>query len=201
LLIDKVKQEGLPYGYMVKSMLPAAEAVEPDELDVRSLVMSQMQSNPSAINLTKPAMILRIFPDGREEPVRGASFGSISLNSLRELSASSEGDFIYDFRTAPGGMPGAAGLLTLLLGSAGMPAMDYPATVITPAFILQGIDIKKPTRDYRKPPIVDTREGDPGTIVCGILHSLEVSLQRTTDIVNQPDFRSQGGGCAARSLR
>ncbi len=158
LLIDKVKEEGLPYGYMVKSILPETEAADPDELDVRSLVMSQMQSNPSAINLTKPAKVLRIFPDGREESVRGATFGSISLNGLKELSASSDGDFIYDFQTAPSGTAGASSLLTLLLGSAGMPAMDYPATVITPAFIMQGIDIKKPTGDYRKPPIV----GYPG---------------------------------------
>ncbi len=155
MLIDKVKEEGLPYGYVVKSILPASEAADPDELDVRSLVMSQMQSNPSAIELTKPATVLRVFPDGREELVRGATFGSISLSNLKELSASSDDDFVYDFQTAPGGMPGASSLLTLLLGSTGMPAMDYPATVITPAFIMQGIDIKKPTGDYRKPPVVD----------------------------------------------
>jgi len=155
MLIDKVKEEGLTYGYLVKSIIPASEAADPDELDLRGLMMSQMQQNPSVVNLTKPALILKIFTDGREEPVRGATFGSISLNSLKELVASSEDDFVYEFPTAAGGVAGASSLMMLLMGSSGMPSIDYPATVITPAFIMPGIDIKKPTGDYRKLPIVD----------------------------------------------
>lgn len=158
LLIDKVKEEGLSFGYLVQSILPPSEAFDPEEIDVRSMMMSQMQPNPSAVNLTKPTRILKVYSDGREEAVRGAAFGSISLNSLKDLLASSDEDFVYDFQSAVGGMGGVSGLLGMLLGSSGMPAMDYPATVITPAFIMQGIDIKKPTGDYRKPPIV----GYPG---------------------------------------
>jgi hypothetical protein len=153
-LIEKVKEEGLPYGYMVRSIFPPSEATDLDEIDIRSLAMSQMQPNPSMFNLSKPAMCFKVYPDGREELVRGASFGGISINSFRDLTATSDTDFVYNFQTTAGGMPGISGLMGLLLGASGMSGVEYPATVITPALLLPGVDVKKPTGEYKKPPIV-----------------------------------------------
>jgi len=45
-------------------------------------------------------------------------------------------------------------LMGLLLGASGMSGVEYPATVITPALLLPGVDVKKPTGEYKKPPIV-----------------------------------------------
>ena len=134
--------------------MPPSEASDPDELDFRSLAMSQIQPNPSMFNLTKPAMIYKVLPDGREELVRGAVFGGISINGFKELTATSDEDFVYNFQTSAGGLSAATGLVSLLFGITGMPDMNYPATVITPAFLMPGIDVKKPTGEYKKPPIV-----------------------------------------------
>jgi hypothetical protein len=138
-------------------MLPPSEALDPDDLDLRGLLMSQMQPNPSMFNLTKPVAMYRVFADGREELVRGGSFGGISINAFKDIPGSSDEELVYSFQAAVGGVPGASSILSLLMGGGGS-GMEYPATIITPSFILPGIDIKKASGEYRKPPIV----GYPG---------------------------------------
>lgn len=154
-LIEAVKEENLPYGYHVKYLTPPSEAVDPDDISFESLLApDQGLPDPMQFKLSKPILVYRIYADGKEELVRGAEFGSLSVNAFKNILATSDDSLVYDYSIGGGGL--AAGLSSLLgmIGMAGLSSQEVYATVITPSFLIGGVDMKKPTGSYQKPPIV-----------------------------------------------
>ena len=138
-LIEAVKDEGLKYGYIIRGLVPTGESGGANEIIQLLLGQAQGQSEPSQFRLSKPYSIFRLYADGREEPVRGLEFGVISMNALRSVLATSEDETVYCF-------PGAG--------------MGNASTVITPSLLINGIDLRKSTGNYPKPPEVDSPIGN-----------------------------------------
>jgi predicted Zn-dependent protease len=132
-LMNAAKEEGLPFGYIVYGVTPGAVGGGASAT-LSALLSRQDQAEPTMFRLANPYSIFRLYPDGKEEPVRGAEFGSIHINSLRNILATSDDETIHDFA----------------IGS------SHPATVITPSLLITGIDLKKSlgAGTYPKLPIV-----------------------------------------------
>jgi predicted Zn-dependent protease len=138
-LVNAAKEEGLPYGYIVRGLTPVGESIS-GGADLPSYLLSrQGSSEPTQFRLTNPYGIFRVDQEGKETPVRGIEFGSININSLRNVIATSDEEFVYDFSTS---------------------ASNHYATVITPSLLIGGIDIKQSAGagTYPKLPII----GPPG---------------------------------------
>jgi TldD protein len=82
-LIEKVKAQGLTFGLLIRSLAQTSGG----SIDG---VYSQSRSP-----LGPPVLAYKVFPDGREELVRGLTFGDVTLKSLREIvSAGKEGHLV-----------------------------------------------------------------------------------------------------------
>ncbi len=157
-LIKAVEEEGLPFGYIVKGLTPPSVAAELEGSDVMSLLLMQQQGSPppNQFQLTKPYLVFRVYPDGREELVRGIEFRSLSVNAFKDIIATSDKAFVYDYPvSAPNVSSGLLSSILNLLGASGLLGQEYYATVITPSMLIGDIELKQIAGNYRKPPIVN----------------------------------------------
>ena len=84
-LIDRAKAQGLPFGLLVRSIAETAPEV-PDPFSGGSGPRNRVGA---------PVFAYKVFPDGREEPVRGLVFSDPTLKNLREIvAAGKEGHLI-----------------------------------------------------------------------------------------------------------
>jgi hypothetical protein len=80
-----------------------------------------------------PLVMYKVYPDGREELVRGAEFARVDLKAFKRILAA--GDTPYVLNTA-GGVEGQ--------------------TIVAPAMVFEELDLAKIDRDFDKPPILPT---------------------------------------------
>jgi len=80
-----------------------------------------------------PLVIYKVYPDGREELVRGAEIARIDLKSFKRIMACGDGMHVLN---------GARGY--------------SPTTVAAPAMLFEELDLAKVDRDFDKPPILPT---------------------------------------------
>ncbi|MBU0640725.1 MAG: hypothetical protein KKB50_17820 [Planctomycetes bacterium] len=82
---------------------------------------------------SNPLVVYRVYPDGREELVRGAEIADIDLKAFKNILA--------------------AGDVPHVLNSAGR---SGGSTVVVPALLFEELDLAKVDRDFDKPPILPT---------------------------------------------
>ncbi|MDI6807827.1 MAG: metallopeptidase TldD-related protein [Candidatus Eisenbacteria bacterium] len=148
-LIQEVKDDGLKYGYIIKSIIPLSEAKELGDIDIQSMVMSMYTSSPTEIKLSRPVVVYRVYPDGKEELVRGAEFANLGIKCFKDIIGTSDDAFVYNYPIRSSEMPFDLGIFGI-----SVPGSDYYASVITPAIIISEIDVNKSIGNYGKPPIV-----------------------------------------------
>ena len=93
-LIAMIEQRGKPYGLLLRK-LDYPTTSSGDEL--RRLSMASSQRGGSGRIISPPVLAYRVYPDGREELVRGMRFRSLSVRSLRDIIASSDTENFFDF--------------------------------------------------------------------------------------------------------
>jgi predicted Zn-dependent protease len=135
-LINAAKEEGLPYGYIVRGLTSTIEMLTSSSDLLQTLISRQGTSESTQFKLINPYAVFRVYPDGKEEPVRGIEFASININTLRNIQATSNDEIVHNFNVG----------LT-----------SHPSTIIAPSFLIGGIDLKKflGIGTYPKPPIVN----------------------------------------------
>jgi predicted Zn-dependent protease len=154
-LMNAEKEEGLAFGYVVRGLTPVSEAMSGDADAIDSILqLQQGPPEPTQFRLTKPYLVFKVYPDGKEEPVRGIEFGSISINSLKNILATSDDETVYTFpANSASPLSGLAGTI-IRLATSGISGSGSYATVITPSLLINGIDLKKSSGRYPKLPIV-----------------------------------------------
>ncbi|HLW76432.1 MAG TPA: metallopeptidase TldD-related protein, partial [Bryobacteraceae bacterium] len=91
-LIDMCKERGKPYGMLVRRLdYPFSASVA----ELRSLIQAGAQSGGRPVS--PPMMVYRVYPDGREELVRGLRFQGVSARSLRDVLAASKETTLFEF--------------------------------------------------------------------------------------------------------
>ncbi len=116
--------------------------------ELQTLASSGAQSGGSVRPVSPPVLMYRVYPDGREELVRGLRFRGVSTRSLRDILAASQETALFEFvnNVAPLAALGAGGYLA-------------PTSVVAPAILFDEIEFELPQDQLPKPPIVPPPNG------------------------------------------
>jgi len=137
-LIEAVKDEGLSYGYIIRRVMLTTGSTDGGGgvANILQSLLGQVQSEPGQFRLASgPFSIFRLYPDGKEEPVRGMELGAFNVSNMRDILATSDDETVHIFP--------AAGL-----GNA--------ASIIIPSLLLKEVNLRKNVGVYPKPPVVDS---------------------------------------------
>jgi hypothetical protein len=101
------------------------------------------QSGGGGRPVTPPLLIYKIYPDGREELVRGVRFRGFSTRSFKDIAAASDESYVFDLidSNAPLALMGAGSYLTT-------------ASVIAPAILFDELELEPIQEEVPKPPLV-----------------------------------------------
>ena len=145
-LIEMCKQSGKPYGMLVRKLdFPFSGGIS----ELRLLAQASSQSGGSAWPLSPPVLVYRVYPDGREELVRGLRFRGVSTRSLRDILAATQETALFDYvnNAAPLAMMGAGGYLA-------------PSVVIAPGVLFEEMEFEVAQDQLPKPPVVPPPTGN-----------------------------------------
>jgi microcin-processing metallopeptidase PmbA/TldD-like protein len=139
-LIELCKQRNKPYGMLVRKIdFPSSGTLD----ELRRAAAAVSQSGGGARPVSLPLLVYRVYPDGREELVRGLRFRGLSTRSLRDILAASNESYVFNFMDAP--VPFA------LMGAGGFVTN---ASVIAPAVLFDEVEFERVQDDLPKPPLV-----------------------------------------------
>ncbi len=129
-----------PYGMLVRKLdYPYSGSTG----ELQAVAQANAQSGGAARPVSPPLLIYRVYPDGREELVRGLRFRGLSARSLRDVMAASSETAVFEFvnTTTP----------LALLGSGGYLA---PTSVISPGLLFEELEFDVPREQLPKSPTV-----------------------------------------------
>jgi hypothetical protein len=106
-----------------------------------------MTANPDAAPSGNLAEVYRVYPDGREELVRGMRFRGLSTRSLRDILASSSETAVFDYVNtgAPLARSGVASYIAL-------------TSVISPGLLFDELEVDQLQNPLQKPALVPPPE-------------------------------------------
>lgn len=158
-LIKKAKDEGLEYAFIVRRLNTGGGDTGFDPSSIMEMAMGGNKEG----KLSKPTYISRIsVKDGKEELVRNAELGGLTINSLKKILGASKDRQLYNtLLKASGGDFGGFGFIISSMFSDGGGLEGLPTSLILPnAIVLEEFDIKNQSRLITtKPPVVDNPIG------------------------------------------
>jgi len=135
-LIDMLKEGNKPYGILIRKLdFPSTASI--DELRQVS------QASGGAHPVAPPLLAYKVYPDGREELVRGLLFQNFSARAFKDIVAASDENYLFDLidSNAPFALVGAGSFTTT-------------SAVIAPAVLFEELELEPATGETPKPPIV-----------------------------------------------
>lgn len=140
-LIDLIQSRNKPYGVIVRKMDFPSTATRGEV--VRILQSAQGSTHP----VSSPLLVYKVFPDGREELVRGMRFRGFNARSFKDILAVGDDATVFDFMddTAPFAMVGEAAYTT-------------EACVVAPSIIIDDLELHPVEDELPKLPVVPAPE-------------------------------------------
>src|SRR5258708_24949925 len=91
-MIEICKTRNKPYGILIRKMdFPSSASID----ELRRLLTGSASSGGSAKPVSIPILAYKVYPDGREELVRGLRFRRFNARSLKDLLAASHESFVF----------------------------------------------------------------------------------------------------------
>ena len=140
-LVELIQARNKPYGIIVRKMdFPSTAGL--DEIR-RLLQAAQGTTHP----VSMPLLVYKVFPDGREELVRGMRFRGFNARSLKDILAVGDNAAAFDFldSTVPFAMVGQASYTT-------------EACVVAPSIIIDDLELHPVEDELPKLPVVPAPE-------------------------------------------
>ncbi len=138
-LLDMVQKRGLPFGIVIRKMDYPSSASRDELRRIAASVQSSGSTRPSS----SPILVYRLYPDGREELVRGLRFRGLTVRSLKDIIAASDESFVFDYLEN--------NALFAFIGGGGFVA---PTSVIAPAVLFEDLELDRIEEELPKPPVV-----------------------------------------------
>jgi hypothetical protein len=93
--------------------------------------------------MVPPLLAYKVYPDGREELVRGLLFRGVSVHSFKDILAASDENYVFDLidSNAPFALVGAGSFTTT-------------ASIIAPAVLFEEMALEPKKEETPNPPIV-----------------------------------------------
>ncbi|MFM2125779.1 MAG: hypothetical protein RL328_2230 [Acidobacteriota bacterium] len=139
-LISMITTLDKPYGMLVKKLdYPYGGTVG----ELQALAQANAQGGGGTRPISPPLLVYRVYPDGREELVRGLRFHGLTVRALRDVIAASQETTVFEYVNTT--------TIMALLGSGGYLA---PTSVISPGLLFEEIELEVPREQLSKPPTV-----------------------------------------------
>ena len=135
-LIEMVQQANKPYGILIRKL------DYPSTASLDELGQIGRAAGPSHA-VVPPLLAYKVYPDGREELVRGLFFHGMSTRSLKDIVAASDDNYLFDLidSNAPFALVGAGSFTTT-------------ASIVAPALLFEELELEPAQEETPKPPIV-----------------------------------------------
>ncbi|MCC7498527.1 MAG: hypothetical protein IT160_13180 [Bryobacterales bacterium] len=139
-LIDLCKQRGKPYGILVRRLdFPTSASAQ----EIRAMATAAVHKGGSSRIFSAPLTAYKVYPDGREELVRGLRFRGLPVRSLKDLVAASDRPAIFSY------MDNGA-----ILAMAGAGSTVTACSVISPSVLLDDVDMERAREEIATPALV-----------------------------------------------
>ncbi|MEZ5400609.1 MAG: metallopeptidase TldD-related protein [Bryobacteraceae bacterium] len=143
-LIEMLNQRAKPYGLLVRKLdFPTAASAG----EIRRMATASGQRGGSVRPTVSPVLVYRVYPDGREEAVRGMTFRGLNARSLRDIVAASNASAVFHFIGDGSPLPS--------MGGAGY---IVPNSVVAPAVLFEDMELEKRQEDWPKLPLAPPPE-------------------------------------------
>jgi len=139
-MLEMVKQQGKPYGLLIRKMdFPSSAPAD----ELRRIAVRSSRSGSQGRPVSSPVLVYRVYPDGREELVRGMRFRNLGARSFRDILMASSEQALFDYleNGAPFALMGGG---TFVVGAA----------VVSPGMLFEELELERPNEDRPKLPIV-----------------------------------------------
>ncbi|MGH9659345.1 MAG: metallopeptidase TldD-related protein, partial [Bryobacteraceae bacterium] len=139
-LLEMISARGKAYGLILRKLdFPTSGSLD----DLRRQFAGSQQQGGAGRVVSSPVLAYKVFPDGREELVRGLRFRSLGVRALRDIQAASDQPFVFEYLDsgAPLAMAGSGGLVA-------------ETAVIAPAVLIDDVELDRIEEDFPKIPIV-----------------------------------------------
>lgn len=136
--LKMVQDRNKPYGIVIRRMdFPTTAASD----ELRRVFMAAAQGG-GARPVSSPLQVYRVYPDGKEELVRGLRIRGLSVRTLRDIIAVSDENHVFSYMNTllPMSMPG--------------PGYVAPTSVIAPSLLFEDIELERPQDELPKLPVV-----------------------------------------------
>jgi hypothetical protein len=141
-LIELIQARNKPYGIIVRQMdFPSAAT--------RGEVVRLMQGAQGATRpVSMPLLVYKVFPDGREELVRGMRFRGFNARSLKDILAAGDDATVFDFMDS----------LAPFAMVDGGEEYTTEACVVAPSIIIDDLELHPVEDELPKLPVVPAPE-------------------------------------------
>jgi TldD protein len=138
-LLERVQAAGLKYGLIIRRLdFPSTATLN----ELQSMAR-QLENSGSARTLDQPLLAYRVYPDGREELVRGLRFREFSAKDLRDLEAASNRPYVLNYVNN-----GSS------LNLADMRIEITTSSVVCPSLLFDSVELTRAENEVGSPPIV-----------------------------------------------
>ena len=120
LLIEEIKKQGLPFGLYFE--------------DIEGGFTITQRFIPNAFNVM-PLVVYRIYPDGREELVRGVDLIGTPLTTFSKILAADKNVAVFN-------------------GICGAESGWVPVSAVSPAILVSQIEVQKKLKSQERPPVL-----------------------------------------------
>jgi len=139
-MVELIKARNKPYGIIVRKMdFPSSGS--PAEL--RGIFAGQQGGRPVSL----PILVYKLFPDGREEIVRGLRFRGFNARSLKDILAAGNDSNVLEYMEN--------GALFAIIGGGGF---TTEACVIAPSILIDDLELHPIEEEMPQLPIVSAPE-------------------------------------------
>jgi hypothetical protein len=139
-MMEMCRQRNKPYGIIVRKMdFPSSASVG----EIRRLLTGMAQSGDVQRAVSVPILVYRVYPDGKEELVRGLRFHDLGARALKDIVAASSETAQFDFldNQAPFALMGAGGYVA-------------ECSVVAPSVLFDDLELQKSSSERQKLPVV-----------------------------------------------
>ena len=138
--LDMVKARNKEYGLIIRKLdFPSSAGGE----EIQRIAADLQRSGNTARPVSMPLLVYKVYPDGREELVRGLRFRNVNFKSLKDIALAGDDETAFDFigNAATFSHMSAGGYLA-------------NATVTAPSVLFEDFELERPQEELPKPPIV-----------------------------------------------
>lgn len=139
-LIDLCRQRNKPYALLIRKM-DFPSTASGSELQRIAARMAQDGGGGRMVSL--PLLVYRVYPDGREELLRGMRLKGVSTRSLRDILAAGGDPVVFDYleNGAPFAVSGAASFVA-------------ECSIVAPGLLFEELQLERSEEELPKPPVV-----------------------------------------------